>query len=93
MVIVCLLEIVVILFRSIYYYVGILGEERKKPAFFWNPIKGLFVFDIGVLDSVMRNDAKGKKLRSESQHQKIRMEMTELKTENQVDVPSPVYRE
>lgn len=42
----------------------------------------------------MSNDAKGKKLRSESQHQKIRMEMTNwVKTENQVDIPNPVYTE
>lgn len=34
MVIVRLLEIVFILFLSIYYYVGILGEERKKNTFF-----------------------------------------------------------
>lgn len=34
------------------------------------------MFDLRVLDFVLSNHVKGKKLRNESQHQKIGMEMT-----------------
>lgn len=34
------------------------------------------MFDLEVLDFVLRNHAKGKKLRNECQHQKIGMEIT-----------------
>lgn len=52
------------------------------------------MFDLGVLDFVLNNRAKGKKLRNECQHQKIAMEITtELTTESQFYVLNPVCTE
>lgn len=70
--------VVFILFFLVYVVMlrFLVNEGEKNTNFFETQEKGLFMFDLGVLDSVMSNHAKGKKLRSESQHQKIRMEMT-----------------